>query len=52
MITSALELKKRTTPMLKEMAPVSNSDPRANPYERDYYTWALEQGRALLERRV
>ena len=52
MITSVVELRKRTTPMLKEMAPVSNSDSRANLYECDYYTWALEQGRALLERRV
>jgi hypothetical protein len=31
---------------------VSNSHVRDNLYERDYYTWSIDQARALQERRV
>ena len=29
-----------------------NSSPRNSLYERDYYSWALQQARALQERRI
>jgi hypothetical protein len=37
--------------MANSASPVSNSSP-LSLYERDYYTWALNQARALQERRV
>ena len=42
---------KRIRPMANSRSSVSNSDP-LSLYERDYYTWALDQARALQERRI
>jgi uncharacterized protein DUF29 len=38
--------------MSKNLMPASKSRLREGLYERDYYTWALEQARALQERRI
>jgi len=38
--------------MAHDITSASNSHLGENLYERDYYTWALEQARALLEQRV
>jgi hypothetical protein len=38
--------------MAHELMSASNTHLGENPYGRDYYTWALEQARALQERRV
>ena len=38
--------------MTNSVSPVSDSNPRSGLYERDYYSWALNQARALQERRI
>jgi hypothetical protein len=43
---------KRGKAMADNVTGVSNVHPRENLYERDYYTWALEQARALREKRI
>ncbi len=38
--------------MARNVIPAAAGEDRQNLYERDYYTWALEQARALREQRV
>jgi Domain of unknown function DUF29 len=39
-------------PMTNSVSPVSGCKPRISLYERDYYSWALNQARALQDKRV
>jgi Domain of unknown function DUF29 len=45
------KINKANGPMTKSMSAGSNTSP-LSLYERDYYTWALEQARALHKRQV
>jgi hypothetical protein len=42
--------KKEKRPMAHQVVDAPGSEPREHLYERDYYTWALKQARALRAR--
>jgi hypothetical protein len=51
-MTPIAERKVGSKPMPDNITSLSNPHLPENLYERDYYTWAFEQARALEERRA